>query len=41
MLILYFRAIKALVYNVLKSFMDMDLHLFEKLATSYKSERQK
>ena len=33
--------IVALVYNVLKSFMEMNSKLFDDLTASYKSERQK
>lgn len=33
--------IVALVYNVLKTFMEMNSKLFDELTASYKSERQK
>ena len=36
-----FRTIVALVYNVLKAFMEMDAKLFDKLTASYKAEKQK
>lgn len=35
------RAISALIYNVLKAFMEMNSALFDELAASYKSERQR
>jgi len=38
---LYFRTIVALVYNVLKAFMEMNSKLFDELTSSYKAERQK
>uniref|UniRef100_A0A672KZC1 Serine/threonine protein phosphatase 2A regulatory subunit n=1 Tax=Sinocyclocheilus grahami TaxID=75366 RepID=A0A672KZC1_SINGR len=36
-----FRAIVALVYNVLKAFMEMNSTLFDELTSTYKSDRQK
>ena len=36
-----FRTIVALVYNVLKSFMEMNSKLFDELTSSYKADRQK
>lgn len=35
------RAISALIYNVLKAFMEMNSALFDELASTYKSERQR
>ena len=35
------QTIVALVYNVLKTFMEMNSKLFDELTASYKSERQK
>ena len=35
------QTIVALVYNVLKTFMEMNGKLFDELTASYKSERQK
>lgn len=35
------QTIVALVYNVLKTFMEMNSKLFDELTVSYKSERQK
>ena len=35
------QTIIALVYNVLKTFMDINSRLFDELTASYKSERQK
>ena len=35
------QTIVALVYNVLKTFMEMNSKLFDELTTSYKAERQK
>ena len=35
------RTIVALVYNVLKTFMDMNSKLFDELTSSYKADRQK
>ena len=35
------RTIVALVYNVLKTFMEMNNQLFDELTLSYKAERQK
>jgi serine/threonine-protein phosphatase 2A regulatory subunit B' len=35
------QTIVALVYNVLKTFMEMNTKLFDDLTASYKSERQK
>lgn len=35
------RAISALIYNVLKAFMEMNSALFDELAATYKSERQR
>lgn len=35
------QTIVALVYNVLKTFMEMNGRLFDELTASYKSERQK
>lgn len=43
-LLLFFsitRAISALIYNVLKAFMEMNSALFDELAATYKSERQR
>ena len=37
----FFRTIVALVYNVLKAFMEMNGKLFDELTSSYKAERQK
>uniref|UniRef100_A0A672NE63 Serine/threonine protein phosphatase 2A regulatory subunit n=1 Tax=Sinocyclocheilus grahami TaxID=75366 RepID=A0A672NE63_SINGR len=36
-----FRAIVALVYNVLKAFMEMNSTLFDELTSTYKSDRQR
>jgi serine/threonine-protein phosphatase 2A regulatory subunit B' len=35
------QTIVALVYNVLKTFMEMNSKLFDELTANYKSERQK
>ena len=35
------QTIVALVYNVLKTFMEMNSRLFDELTTNYKAERQK
>lgn len=35
------RAIVALVYNVLKAFMEMNSTLFDELTATYKSDRQR
>lgn len=35
------QTIVALVYNVLKTFMEMNSKLFDELTNSYKSDRQK
>lgn len=35
------RAIVALVYNVLKAFMEMNSTLFDELTSTYKSDRQR
>jgi len=35
------QTIVSLVYNVLKTFMEMNSELFNNLTTSYKAERQK
>lgn len=35
------QTIVALVYNVLKTFMEMNSKLFDELTASYKAERQK
>lgn len=35
------QSIVVLVYNVLKTFMDMNSKLFDELTVSYKAERQK
>lgn len=35
------RTIVALVYNVLKTFMEMNSKLFDELTSSYKADRQK
>lgn len=40
-LFLVFRAIVALVYNVLKAFMEMNSTLFDELTSTYKSDRQR
>ena len=39
--VFFFRTIVALVYNVLKTFMEMNSKLFDELTSSYKSDRQK
>lgn len=39
--ILHFRTIVALVYNVLKTLMEMNCTLFDELTSSYKSDRQR
>lgn len=38
---LFCRTIVALVYNVLKTFMEMNSKLFDELTSSYKADRQK
>lgn len=40
-LLFLYRTIVALVYNVLKTFMEMNSKLFDELTSSYKSDRQK
>lgn len=40
-LLLLLRAIVALVYNVLKAFMEMNSTLFDELTATYKSDRQR
>lgn len=37
----HFRTIVALVYNVLKTLMEMNGKLFDELTSSYKAERQR
>lgn len=37
----FHRAIVALVYNVLKAFMEMNSTMFDELTATYKSDRQR
>lgn len=39
--VVFLRAIVALVYNVLKAFMEMNSTLFDELTATYKSDRQR
>lgn len=38
---MFHRAIVALVYNVLKAFMEMNSTMFDELTATYKSDRQR
>lgn len=40
-LLTFHRAIVALVYNVLKAFMEMNSTMFDELTATYKSDRQR
>lgn len=39
--LIFHRAIVALVYNVLKAFMEMNSTMFDELTATYKSDRQR
>ena len=40
-ILMFHRAIVALVYNVLKAFMEMNSTMFDELTATYKSDRQR